>query len=609
MIFLVSFLVFASFALAQISCPASDQSIYTDPNNAPYGVQYRIECNYDRPHGDMPGNPIYVNSMEECISHCALTYGCVDVTMVPPFPGPCYLKNVLEAPEYKPGQIGAHALYAEGVSCPNPPSCIEVDDFVTCYSAECSLQRVGTSITTLTTTTFQDCINECEANYLNGCSYVTFQPGIQEIAPGGFCNLLSTYSDPPTYEYGMWGAIRQGLCPNPAPFNESTWVGRNYDIKCGADLGGTNIGNPTDATGIYDCMTQCDQTLGCVGADWHFGYPTGPCYLKSSVSGGFSGSNPAVQAAIWLPDCFTASTVTTTVYTATHQSSTTPTRYYSLTPMFAYNMITMLSSETQITYGATPSPVSVPSGPYCYGRGCSANYKREPLPEPTVVAIDKRKPIPEPTASPEVNLEARTIYSCLVTATTTVTVETWSALSGLATASTCTVYDEYNDDMTTVPSICQPTYAYNLQELPSYMEAVPANSIALAPPVNAVNKIDCCDACARIFNCVWWKFDFSDDTDDASIGGTCTFAYNYAIYPVSPDDTPSLCPNGVIGNWYSNDNPYGYPDETAAFYNTGYNPGPCNGAAISLWQSTDTAGVPPDWESKICSGYTVDDYY
>jgi len=300
MILQIFLVIFANLTLAQLSCPAASYSTYVDPATQ---AEYRVECDYDRPHGDMPGSPVYTNSLEDCIAYCSQTPGCVDVTFVPPAPGPCYFKSVLQPPEYKPGQMAAHLLSAEGVTCPNPnPVCVDVPDYGTCYETECNMIREGTIITSLTTTTFEDCLDECEANYLNGCAYVFFQPGIQEIFPGGTCVLLSTYSQTPTYEFNVWGGIRESICWNQNGANETTWNGRTYRLECGTDLGGTNIGDPVDATGIYQCMLECDQVAGCVAVDWHWGYPNGQCYLKSSIPAGSPSSNYGVNAAIWLPN-------------------------------------------------------------------------------------------------------------------------------------------------------------------------------------------------------------------------------------------------------------------------------------------------------------------
>lgn len=100
----------ANLALAQLECPADNEQTYVDPTSQ---ATYRIECGYDRPGADMPGSPGWTDTLEQCIALRSETSGCVDVTYVPGSPGPCYIKNGLNAPVAKAGQIGAHLLSAE----------------------------------------------------------------------------------------------------------------------------------------------------------------------------------------------------------------------------------------------------------------------------------------------------------------------------------------------------------------------------------------------------------------------------------------------------------------------------------------------------------------
>jgi len=592
----VFLLLLFNIVYAQLSCPADNETLYVDPTTQ---ATYRIECGFDRPQGDMPGSPGYTSTLEQCIALCSETSGCVDVTYVPGNPGPCYFKSVLNAPQAKAGQIGAHLVSAEGVTCPNPnPICVDVPDDGTCYYTECNSQRAGNVLTTLITTTFNDCIDECEANYLNGCAYVNFAPGVGTILPGGTCTLQTTYSQTLTSVSGSWGSIRESICWNQNGANETTWFGRTYRLECGTDLYGNDLGDPVWTTGIFACMNQCDLTPGCVGAAWHWGYPTGPCYMKTAI--GSPDSNYAVDAAIWLPACYSGvSTITTTTYTTTRTETISPSTWLTITPMYEYNLQPIRSGETPLTYGASPSPSTIPGGPQCYGwpagvPGCSANYKRSALPEASAVPIAP--------------IKARDVTTCAPSSTTTQTVSTYSS-EEVTASSTCTMYG--SAPKTTVPAYCAATFAYNFPALPTDFVASPANNISTAPSITTVNKADCCHACARIFNCVWWNFQFGASTPgDPNSPGTCTYGYNTGIYTTG-DNTPSICPNGVLGgsDWWDPTALYGYPDETAAFYGTGYSPGPCNDAAISIWQSDNDSAYPPDYESKACPGQYIDDYY
>lgn len=64
-----------------LSCPSSNQTTYTVGSS-----NFIIECGMDRP-GDM--GMVYTKTLELCISNCASTAGCVDVSWVSNGGGPC----------------------------------------------------------------------------------------------------------------------------------------------------------------------------------------------------------------------------------------------------------------------------------------------------------------------------------------------------------------------------------------------------------------------------------------------------------------------------------------------------------------------------------------
>jgi len=303
----------SNVALAQLACPADNGWTYIDPDSQ---ATYVIECGYDRPGADVPGSPGWTDTLEECIALCSTTSQCVDVAYIPgtPGPGPCYMKSGLNAPVAKNGMMAAHLPSAEGPECPaSEGKCLDVISQDTCYLTECDSERAGDVLLQVITTTFQDCIDECENNFLNGCTYVNFVPGEGTIMPGGTCTLQTTYSSL-TSAPGSWGAIRESICPNRNNGNITIFEGKTYFLECGIDLYGGDMTSPIWTAGILDCMIECDNMPGCIAVSWHWGYPTGPCYLKNTVNP--SSSNAAVEAAYWLPDCYSGiSTVTTSVTT------------------------------------------------------------------------------------------------------------------------------------------------------------------------------------------------------------------------------------------------------------------------------------------------------
>jgi hypothetical protein len=299
---------------AQLSCPASNGQKYVDPASQ---NTYVIECGYDRPGADCPNGLGWVNSLEACITLCSNTPTCVDVAYSPGTPGPCYLKSALNFPAAKNNFMAAHLLSAEGTGCPNPsPVCVDVPDEGTCYYTECDANRGGQILSQVTTSTFQNCLDECEANSIAGCTYVGFNPGVGTILPGGTCTLYSSYNDATLISQpGTWGAIRESICPNrnQGQIRAGGDSQKNYFLECGTDRPGGDIAPPLQTAGVYDCMIACSQHPGCVAVSWHFGFPLGFCYLKGTVTP--PTPNQYVNGGYWIPDCYATTTVTTTTYT------------------------------------------------------------------------------------------------------------------------------------------------------------------------------------------------------------------------------------------------------------------------------------------------------
>jgi len=109
--------------------------------------------------------------------------------------------------------------------------------------------------------------------------------------------------------------------------------------------------------------------------------------------------------------------------------------------------------------------------------------------------------------------------------------------------------------------------------------------------------MDCCGACTSVFNCVWWKFDFST-AGDGWQPGTCHYAYYTGKGGDIDSEQPQICPNGVtqgildssstgtIGLESNNDEP-------------GYNFGPCVNGDGNFESSLDF-GFPDDYNEVAC---------
>jgi len=155
---------------------------------------------------------------------------------------------------------------------------------------------------------------------------------------------------------------------------------------------------------------------------------------------------------------------------------------------------------------------------------------------------------------------------------------------------------------TTVPAYCEPTFAFDFPELPSVLAGTPETNVSIAPSIVTSNKLDCCHACTKIFNCVWWNFEFGADTpNDIWSPGTCTFAYFTGIGSFD-GNTPAICPNGLYdGNlWYN----YGSLDIFGSWSHSGYNPGACGGG-VNLFESNEDFGLPPEYWIGLCPGWNL----
>ena len=128
--------------------------------------------------------------------------------------------------------------------------------------------------------------------------------------------------------------------------------------------------------------------------------------------------------------------------------------------------------------------------------------------------------------------------------------------------------------------------------------------VQVVPNFSVPSKMDCCAACAQIFNCVWWKFDFGSSAQDPWSPGTCHYAYHTDNTLVSgPDENmPLICPNGSKNGILQSSTP---AFDESGLYKTGYNAGQCAGSsAYELFQSDQDFGCPPSDPScsNACPG-------
>lgn len=148
--------------------------------------------------------------------------------------------------------------------------------------------------------------------------------------------------------------------------------------------------------------------------------------------------------------------------------------------------------------------------------------------------------------------------------------------------------------MRTYPANCAPTLQANAPQ-----PNIHANW-KVSPNFTVPSKMDCCDACTNVFNCVWWKFDFGTKGDPWS-PGFCHYAYfignGSAVTGLYNGNVPAICPNGVMQGIDPS-----YPknlQHESNINDSGYNFGAC-GNALGLFQSSQDFGYPDNYQD--CGG-------
>lgn len=125
---LQSFLLTASLALLAnaspillapraVSCPGANDSLFTVPAT---GTSYRVQCSTDYYGNDMPGNPVWVGSLDACITACDSKQGCKAVAWVSK-DGGCYLKSAAGTASAN-GNVWAAKFNAAGTPKATSPS-------------------------------------------------------------------------------------------------------------------------------------------------------------------------------------------------------------------------------------------------------------------------------------------------------------------------------------------------------------------------------------------------------------------------------------------------------------------------------------------------------
>ncbi|KAK4663961.1 uncharacterized protein QC763_501310 [Podospora pseudopauciseta] len=316
----------ASWVSAQagvdVSCVdnVSNGTVYESPK----GVEFLVLCGVDYGGGDM--SAAQTGTFAGCMDLCAETSGCVDVSFVG---GSCYLKRALG-----PLNTAGHVWTGRRITRPStttgappsatgslvpssdPPSCLGGESDGTAYLAEsgavyeiiCGREYYGGDLQMVYTKTFQGCIEACEG--LVGCVDVSYvgeacyrKREVTVLVEAGHVwtarKILEAPIQPSVSESA---SVRTTTAPNAGPTvvpltcagghastpTHTTSEGRTYEILCGVDYGGGDIGASSQAT-FSGCLAACDTASGCLGV----AYSNGQCYLKGTLN------NPAAVAHVW----------------------------------------------------------------------------------------------------------------------------------------------------------------------------------------------------------------------------------------------------------------------------------------------------------------------
>ncbi|KAJ9604282.1 hypothetical protein H2200_011116 [Cladophialophora chaetospira] len=312
-------------------------------------------------------------------------------------------------------------------------------------------------------------------------------------------------------------------------------------------------------------------------------------------------------------------TFTTTTFPGTCTLVTTGYAVATIHPLYLYNLQPLSGSATPITYNtASPSPSPVPGGAQNYGSGYNKRDEERkldvaasvpttptitPSPSLPLQELVRRSSIPPPTWLSTTYPPSRISSACSCISpsaafTTTVTYNDYTQITvshalNFATGAlnsqftfqtaTCTSYSA--SPVKTYPAFCAPSLQVNAPQPNAHA------NWKVTPTFSVASKMDCCDACANVFNCVWWKFDFGTKGNGWS-PGQCHYAYYIGKAGDIANEAPAICPNGLTQGIGAN---YPYPGKEAPNNQPGYNFGPCGNVA-NLFESSQDFGYPDDYQ-------------
>ncbi len=242
-------------------------------------------------------------------------------------------------------------------------------------------------------------------------------------------------------------------------------------------------------------------------------------------------------------------------------------------PLLLNGMSTLAPSQTPLSYASPPSPIPVPVAP------------------PHRAVVNGSTTTPPPAPPPPSSSQGQATLP--VEATSTCTSITGSSPTA------------------TIPSFCNPSLHANAADLlpRARDDGLATANVTIA---TAANKIGCCVECARLFNCVAWRFVpvYVGEPSDRLPGGfdpwgrgSCDVIYYTGdIDPdkgVTADGAADICPNGRVGQLLANvsanvPGPGGKTRRWANVYYNGWNQGGCGAPVDGFQAGLDDGRGDPD---------------
>ncbi|CZT19878.1 uncharacterized protein RCC_05734 [Ramularia collo-cygni] len=280
--------------LTPLSCPASNNTLYT----APSGQTFVVECSIDHERGDL--SSLSVPNLEACIAACDSNSKCVDVSLSGTA---CYLKSLLGRSLPAPGLLGARLLGVETpISCPGSNGTTHTTPDGRSFQVECGVDYAGGDMGSLALNSIvgelwlETCIDSC--SNMTGCvdislsgsaCYLKRTLGARLIDSNiSSARLLSPPADDEEDENDRCN-IYSPTCPacnNTVLYSIDSEPEKSFVIECGIDRpGGDMRSEINEHTGLRgprafrNCFETCAETEGCVDVS----LLGGVCYLKDRL--------------------------------------------------------------------------------------------------------------------------------------------------------------------------------------------------------------------------------------------------------------------------------------------------------------------------------------